>query len=358
MNTDGKMKLVLEDGREFHGAACGAPVPAVGEIVFNTSMVGYQEIMSDPAYAGQIVVMTYPLMGQYGVMAEDFESRIIGPAALVVRECCTTPSNFRYTKTLSEELEERGVPCLEGVDTRMITRAIREKSAMKAALVDEGTSVEDALAMIGSIDSSEDYVSKVSCTKRWFSRTPQHSYDVVVVDCGVKHGVVAALNRLDCNVTVIPFDSTAEEIMAFNPDGVLIAGGPSDPALRKDLVDVVKELRGKLPVFGIGLGHIIIALAYGAQSYRMKCGHHGGHAVRNMRTGKIMTAEHNHNYAVAQDSLEGTGLDILYKDVSDGTIEGLECAADKVCTVQFYPEGGPGPEETDFFESFVKMMED
>lgn len=358
MKASCNMKLVLEDGREFVGIGCGAAAQAVGEIVFNTSMVGYQEIISDPAYAGQIVVMTYPLIGQYGIMAEDYESRLAGPAALVVRECCDTPSNFRYTKTLSEELEDHGIPCIEGLDTRMLTRAIREKGTMKAAVVQESVSTGDALALIASAEEDPDLMSKVSCSKRWFSRTPQHSYDVVVLDCGVKHSIVAALNRLECNVTVVPFDTSVDEILAFEPDGVIVAGGPSDPSKLKSVVRVIDALRGRLPLYGIGLGHILVAMSYGAKPIRMKCGHHGGRATRDVFTGKITTSEHNHGYAVDEASLEGTGLSVLYKDVADGTVEGLECAGDKVRTAQFYPEGGPGPQETDFFESFVKSMED
>lgn len=358
MKTGCNLKLVLQDGRVFTGISCGAQAPAVGEIVFNTSMVGYQEILSDPAYAGQIVVMTYPLIGQYGIMAEDYESRMIGPSALVVRECCPTPSNFRFTKTLSEELEEHGIPCLAGVDTRMLTRIIREEGSLKAAVVDESVSVEDALKMISAHDWKANLVSKVSCSKRWFSRTAQHSYDVVVVDCGMKHSVVSALNRRGCNVTVVPFDSSAEDILAFNPDGVIIAGGPSDPSSLRGLVDVINSLKGKVPVAGIGLGHILIALSYGASSCKMKSGFHGGRAIRDLRTGRIVTAEHNQCFTVEASSLKGTPLKIRFTDVATGSVAGIECLQDKVFGAQFYPEGGPGPEETDFFDDFVKMMED
>lgn len=351
------MKLVLETGEEFHGIGYGAERPAAGEIVFNTSMVGYQEVISDPAYAGQIVVMTYPLIGQYGITDEDFESRATGLAGLVVRECCETPSNFRYTKTLSEDLEEHGIPCMAGVDTRMLTRLIRKRGKLKAAIVDEDTSLVEALKYIASSVREEDLVSKASCTKRWFSRTPQHNFDVVVIDCGLKHSIISALNRRGCNVTVVPFNSTLEDIMAFNPDGVLISNGPGRPDCHPELVDLVDALKGKVPVFGICLGQEIIALSYGAKIERLGCGHHGGHPVRNLKTGRIVTAEHNHNYTVNKDSIEGTGLEVTYIDAADGSIEGIQCREDKVYAVQFYPEGGPGPEETNFFDKFVKMME-
>lgn len=358
MKDSRKMKLVLEDGSEFRGIGFGSCEPAVGEIVFNTSMVGYQEILSDPAYSGQIVLMTYPLIGQYGITDEDYESRTGGPVALVVRECSETPSNFRYTKTLSEDLDDHGIACLSGVDTRMITRIIREGKVRKAAVVCEEMSVEEALALISSSRSEENPVAKVSCTKRWFSRTPQHSYDVVVIDCGMKHGIVSALNGLGCNVTVVPFDTGVDDILAFNPDGILISGGPGNPEKLPRIVEVINALKGRIPVFGIGLGHALIGLSYGARVERMTCGHHGGHPVRNVATGKIYTAEHNHCFAIKASSLKNTPLALTYTDASDGTVEGIECVKDRVCSVQFYPEGGPGPQETDFFERFVKMMED
>lgn len=248
-----KMKLVLESGQEFCGLCQGAQAPAVGEIVFNTSMVGYQEILSDPAYAGQIVVMTYPLIGQYGITAEDFESRATGIAGLVVGECCDTPSNFRYTKTLSEELEERGVPCLSGLDTRMITRLIRGKGAVRAAIVDESMPLADVLKLISLTPIRTNAVPQVSCSKRWFSRTPHHTYDVVIIDCGMKHSIVSALNRRGCNVTVVPFDTPVQDILAFNPDGILISNGPGDPERLPGIIALVNELRGKLPIYGICL---------------------------------------------------------------------------------------------------------
>lgn len=358
MTNNKKMKLVLENGQEFCGLCVGAQSPAVGEIVFNTSVVGYQEIISDPAYAGQIVVMTYPLIGQYGITAEDFESRATGVAGLVVGECCETPSNFRFTKTLSEELEERGVPCLTGLDTRMVTRLIRGKGAIRAAIVDESMALSDALRLISLSPVRTNVVPEVSCSKRWFSRTAHHNYDVVIIDCGMKHSIVSALNKRGCNVTVVPFDSTVQEIMAFNPDGILISNGPGAPEELPGIIELVKELRSKLPIYGICLGQQIIALSYGAKTYRMASGHHGGHPVRNMETGRIISAEHNHNFAIDPISIEGTGLSVTYRDVADGCIEGIACPADKVSAVQFYPEGCPGPEESDFFDKFIKDMED
>lgn len=329
----------------------------MGELVFNTSMVGYQEIISDPSYEGQIVVMTYPLMGQYGIMAEDYESKSEGISGLVVRECCEAPSNFRLTKTLSEDLSEHGIPCVAGLDTRMLTHIIADEGTMKAAIVSERTSTKEALELIAAY-KDENKVSKVSCTKRWFSRTPHHKFDVVVLDCGLKYATVEALNRRECNVTVVPFDTDAQDILAFNPDGVLIAGGPSDPAELGNVVNTVKSLIGKTPLAGTGLGHLLIARACGASTSKMKCGHHGGRPIRNLESLRISTAEHNHSYCVDESSLDGTGLDVTFKDVADGTVEGLGDLGRKLLSVQFCPEGGPGSDETDFFEKFVKMMEE
>lgn len=358
-----KMKLVLENGQEYCGTGYGSGAAAVGEVVFNTSMVGYQEIASDPSYTGQIVVMTYPLIGQYGITAEDYEARNAGPAGLVVRECCETPSNFRFTKTLSEELEEHGVPCLSGVDTRMLTRAIREQSGdtlIRGAIVDDSVSTGDAVRLIRETAPESNPVSKVSCTKRWFSRTANHRFDVVALDCGIKHSIVVALNRRGCNVTVVPFDTAAEDILAFNPDGLLICGGPGSPEAAKGIVPVINALKGKLPIAGISLGHLLIAMSYGAGT--KICRHHGGRPVRKIAgvetEGRIITAEHNHCYTVDPESIADTELSVSYVDVADGSIEGLECRKDRICSVQFSPEGAPGPQESDFFDKFIKTMEE
>lgn len=353
-----EMKLVLGNGMEFPGKAYGAAVPAAGEIVFNTSMVGYQEVISDPAYSGKIVVMTYPLMGQYGITAEDYEARNTAPAGLVVRECCETPSNFRFTKTLSEELEEHGVPCLSGLDTRMLTRIIRDSGQMKAAIVDSGTPTAEALGLIESSSSDgSGLVAGVSCGKRWFSRTPNHRFDVVALDCGIKHSVVTELNRLGCNVTVVPFNFSAEEILAFNPNGVLVSGGPGSPEDVSELTELVNALKGRLPVAGISLGHQLIAMSYGARISRLECPHHGGRPVRRLSDGRIFTACHNHDYTVDAASLSRTALEVSFVDVCDGSVEGLSCPSDRVISVQFYPEGAPGPKESDFFDNFIQMME-
>ena len=354
------MKLVLSNGVEFCGLGRGPVGGVIGEVIFNTSMVGYQEIFSDPSYAGQIVVMTYPLMGQYGIADEDFESRgQAGPVGIVVRQLCDTPSNFRFTKTLGEWMEERGVPCLWEVDTRMITRVIRDNSPLRGAIVPESVSLQDALQMIASSPRKENIAKAVSCTKRWFSRTPHHKFDVVVVDCGLKRGIVRELNERGCNVTVVPFDSSADEILSFNPGGVLLSSGPGTPDGFPALKDTINALKGRLPLAGIGLGHQFIGMSYGASIIRLGgCGHHGGCPVKECSTGRIFTAELNHTMALDPASINGTGLEITYLNALDGCVEGVSCAADKVITCEFTPEGGPGPQESTFFDEFIKMMEE
>ena len=258
-------KLVLENGKEFPGYGFGSNRVAVCEIVFNTSMVGYQEIVSDPTYTDQIVVMTYPLMGNYGFMDEDYESKFPAMGGMVVRECCEAPSNFRYTKTMNETFEELDIPAISGVDTRMITRIIRNEGTQRAVIVDIDMPHEEAMELIRTTEPKKNLLERISCKKRWFSRTPNHKWDVVAIDCGIKYSFIRQLNAKGCNVTIVPYNSTAEEIMAFNPDGIFVSNGPGNPADAAIVCNTLKELRGKLPVFGVDLGHQLIAMSYGAE---------------------------------------------------------------------------------------------
>ncbi len=352
-------KLVLENGTEFVGYGCGADRDTVCELVFNTSVVGYQEIISDPSYTGQIVVMTYPMIGNYGITDEDFETKSPTIGGMVVRECCDAPSNFRYTKTLSEVLEEHNIPCISGLDTRMLTRIIRDEGCQRAAIVGIGTSKEEALALIASTPVEHDLVKKVSCSKRWYSRTPNHRYDVVAIDCGIKYNIVRSLNQNGCNVVIVPFDTSVEEIMAYNPDGVFISNGPGDPADVPQVLETINALRGHLPLFGIGLGQQFIGMAYGARCEKLKFGHRGGYPVKDLESGKIVATAQNHNYAIAPESLAGTALTVTHTNVVDGSIEGVENRADKVFAVQFHPEAAPGPQESAYlFDKFIKLMEE
>lgn len=351
-------KIVLENGLEFYGYGFGADREAVNEIVFNTSMVGYQEIVSDPSYTDQMVVMTYPLIGNYGITDEDFETRIPTMGGLIVREYNALPSNFRYTKTLSEILEEYNIPGISGVDTRRITRIIRNEGCQRVIITDAGVSRDEALERLRNTPLKHDQVSRVTCRKRWFSRTPNHKYDVVAVDCGIKYNIVRCLNAKSCNVTVVPCTSSVEEILAFQPDGLFLSNGPGDPEDVAHVIELIRELRGRLPIFGICLGHQLISLAYGAQTYKLKFGHRGGnHPVKNLLTGRVEMTSQNHNYAVDADTLKGTGLEITHINLLDNTVEGLRSVEDRLFSVQYHPESAPGPQDSSYlFDQFIDLM--
>ncbi|MCM1301564.1 MAG: glutamine-hydrolyzing carbamoyl-phosphate synthase small subunit [Alistipes senegalensis] len=353
-------KIVLENGREFYGYGFGADCEAVHEIVFNTSMVGYQEIISDPSYTGQMVVMTYPLIGNYGTAEEDYESKFPSIGGLIVREYNDIPSNFRYTRTLHEVFEELNIPGISGIDTRALTRIIRDEGSQKVMITDADTPLGEALERIRACELPHDQVSRVSCKKRWFSRTPNHRFDVVAIDCGIKYNIIRCLNARGCNVTVVPFDASVEEILAFRPDGIFLSNGPGDPTDVEPVIEKVRQLRGRLPIFGICMGHQMVALAYGARTFKMKFGHRGGnHPVKNLQTGKIEITSQNHSFAVDIDSLRGTGLELTHINLLDNTAEGVECRADRVFSVQYHPESAPGPQDsTGLFDKFIQMMEE
>lgn len=351
-------KIVLENGKEFYGYGFGADVTAINELVFNTSMVGYQEIISDPSYTDQMVCMTYPLIGNYGMTDEDYETKVTTMGGLIVREYNDLPSNFRYTKTLSEVLLEYDIPGISGVDTRMITRIIRDEGSQKVMICDANKPLVDALQMVRDYQIPTDMVSRVSCKKRWYSRTPNHKYDVVAIDCGIKHNIIRKLNEKGCNVTVVPFDTSADEIMKMQPDGLFLSNGPGNPEDVQPVINVVKELHGQLPIFGICLGHQMISLALGAKTFKMKFGHRGGnHPVMNIETGKIEITSQNHSYAVDVKSLEGTPLTLTHKNLLDDTAEGVESAENKLFSVQYHPESAPGPQDSAYlFDKFIDLM--
>lgn len=351
-------KIVLENGAEFYGYGFGADKEAINEIVFNTSMVGYQEIISDPSYTDQMVCMTYPLIGNYGMTDEDYETKVPTMGGLIVREYNDLPSNFRYTKTLSEVLDEYNIPAISGVDTRKITRIIRDEGSQKVIITDASTPTEEALKKVREYQIPTDMVSRVSCKKRWYSRTPNHKYDVVAVDCGMKHNIVRKFNEKGCNVTVVPYNTTAEEIMNMNPDGLFLSNGPGNPEDVQPVIEVVRQLKGKLPIFGICLGHQMISLALGAKTFKMKFGHRGGnHPVMNLETGKIEITSQNHSYAVDVDSLNGTPLILTHKNLLDNTAEGVECKDLKIFSVQYHPESAPGPQDSAYlFDKFISLM--
>ena len=352
-------KIVLENGAEFYGYGFGADKEAVNEIVFNTSMVGYQEIMSDPSYTDQMVCMTYPLIGNYGMTDEDYETKVPTMGGMIVREYNDLPSNFRYTKTLSEVLDEYSIPAISGVDTRKITRIIRDEGSQKVLITNADTPHEQAMERLAAYAIPHDMVARVSCKKRWYSRTPNHKYDVVAIDCGIKLNIVRKLNEKGCNVTVVPYNTSAEEIMKMRPDGLFLSNGPGNPEDVVPVINVVKELKGKLPIFGICLGHQMISLALGAKTFKMKFGHRGGnHPVKDLSTGRVYISSQNHGYVVDTDRLDPQVAVPAFVNVNDGTNEGLRYTGKNIFTVQFHPEACPGPQDSGYlFDRFIRMME-
>ena len=351
-------KLVLEDGYEYAGTGFGSGKTAVCEIVFNTSMAGYQEIVSDPSYTDQGIVMSYPLMGNYGITDEDFESRIISPSAFIVRDINDNPSNFRWAKTLPELLEENGVPGICGVDTRKLVRSIRDKGSGRGIITDISVSADEALDIIHGTPVPHDAVRRCSCAKKWYSRTSNPRFNVVALDCGMKTNIVRMMNKNHCNVTIVPYDTPGDEILSLRPDGVFISNGPGDPCDVPEVIETLRELRGRVPMFGICLGHQLLALSYGAKTYKLKFGHRGGnHPVKDVRTGRIEITSQNHSYAVDRESLEGTGLEISHVNVLDGTVEGLYSEGDRVFSVQYHPESSPGPHDSRYlFDDFISLI--
>ena len=358
MKREFNRKIILEDGTEYYGYGFGANTEAICELVFNTSMVGYQEIISDPSYTYQIVVMTYPLIGNYGITDDDYETKQPTIGGLIVREYNDIPSNFRYTKTLSEYLEENNIPGISGVDTRKITRSIREKGSRKVIITDINTSKQEALKKLKQYEIPKDAVSKVSCKKKWYSRTANPNYNIVAIDCGIKLNIVRTLNKKGCNVTIVPYNTTAKEIIDLKPDGIFLSNGPGNPEDVQEVIELVKKLKGKYPIFGICLGHQMISLAYGAKTYKLKFGHRGGnHPVLNLETDKIEITSQNHSYAVDEESLKNTELKVTHKNILDNTIEGVECKKDKVFSVQYHPESAPGPQDSVYlFDKFINLL--
>lgn len=353
-------KLILEDGSEWPGYGFGGSKSRVCELVFNTSMAGYQEIISDPSYANQIIVMTYPLIGNYGITDEDFESKLLALGGMVVRDYNDMPSNFRFTKTLSETLAESDVPGISGLDTRALAKRIRDEGTQKAVMVDIDFPLEEGLALLRETPLEEHSVAAVSCKKMWYSRTSNHRFNVVAVDCGMKSGMVRGLNRHGCNVTIVPYSVRAEEICFMKPNGIFLSNGPGDPQNVPEVIELVRQLKGKYPIFGICLGHQILSLAYGADTYKLKFGHRGGnHPVKNLLTGRIEITSQNHGYAVDRESLRGTGLELTHINLLDNTVEGVRSVKDRAFSVQYHPESCPGPQDSQYlFDTFLAMMEE
>ncbi len=353
-------KLVLENGKEYYGYGFGSNEDKVCELIFNTSMAGYQEIISDPGYTDNMIVMTYPLIGNYGMADEDFESRTPTCGGLVVREYNDIPSNFRSVKTLAETMEEYGMPGISGVDTRTIARGLRDNGSCKAMITSADTPTEEAVRIIKETEIPTNLVEKVASKKRWYARTANAKYNVVAIDCGIKLSLIKALKKADCNITVLPYNTTSEMIRSIKPDGIIISDGPGSPENVPSVVEIIKDIKGEYPIFGVGLGHQLIALAYGAKIYKMKHGHHGcNHPIKDLANGTISTRAQSHSYAVDYDSVNETALSVSHVDIIDNTVMGLVCKEENVFSAQYDPDSLSGPAgSVDDYQKFVNLMKE
>lgn len=354
-----KALIALEDGTVFKGVSFGACGERYGEVVFNTSMTGYQEILTDPSYKGQIVTMTYPLIGNYGVNPDDAESKRPWVEGLIVKECSKIASNWRSHKSLDEYLKENNIIGIEGIDTRALTRHIRLKGAMRAVISTEDV---DAKKIIKKAKDSPGLIGR-DLVKEVTSEEIQYwnnkgKYKVVVIDCGVKFNILRMLEECECQVIVVPAKTEAEQILNMKPDGILLSNGPGDPAGVPYVVETVKRLLGKLPIFGICLGHQMLGLALGGKTYKLKFGHHGGnHPVKDLKTKKVAITAQNHGFCVDIDSLNKADIEITHVNLNDNTLEGMKHKNLPIFSVQFHPEASPGPHDAKcLFNEFAIMI--
>lgn len=362
MNLSKKAILVLEDGRCFRGESFGAEGETFGEMVFNTSMTGYQEILTDPSYAGQIVCMTYPLIGNYGVNEEDAESRRPWVEGFVVREASRISSNWRSTETLDAYLKRHKIVGIEHIDTRALVRHIRDKGAMRAAIsssdLDEKSLLEKTLASPGM--QNRELASSVTVSDVFeFEPTGLEKYHVVAYDFGVKTNSLREFSKAGCRITVVPSNTSAEDVLALKPDGIFLSNGPGDPAAMSETVAEIKKLaETRVPMFGICLGHQILGQTFGARTYKMKFGHRGGNQpIKDLTTGKIEIASHNHGFAVSGETLPEE-IEVTHVNLNDQTVAGLRHKHLPIFSVQYHPESAPGPHDSEYlFERFVALME-
>jgi len=358
--------LVLEDGSVYEGYAFGAEADAFGEVVFNTSMIGYQEMLTDPSYAGQIVIPTYPLIGNYGINEQDFESNKIQVRGFVVREECYQPNHYLSAKTIHQYLAESGIPGIYGVDTRAITRKLRSVGVMMGTITSDKTppqALEELQKLPGY--GEIDFVKQVTTNApyQWESestkKTSPSSYKIVVLDCGLKYSILRIMHGLGGTMRVVPGTIPANEILKLKPDGIILSPGPGNPEVLDYIVDTVKKLAGKKPIMGICLGNQLIARAFGARTFKLKFGHRGAnHPVRDLADGRIYITAQNHGYAVDADSLKD-GLEVTHINLNDGTVEGLRHKELPIFAIQYHSEASPGPlDNTYLFEKFIQMMKE
>ncbi len=352
-------KLILEDGSIFHGKIFG-DLTASGEVVFNTGMTGYQEILTDPSYCRQIVTLTYPLIGNYGTAKIFNQSRKSFVSGLIIGEICELPSNFTVEKTFAEYLTENKIPCLYDVDTRAVTKKIRSAGTMKGVIVSDAAPQNIISEMLAQ-PIQKNVVAQVTISESYTLETENKNAPfVVAMDFGVKKNILDSLNDLGCKISVVPANTSAEKILEMNPDGIFLSNGPGDPKDVPEIIAEIKKLIGKKPIFGICLGHQLLALAMGADTYKLKFGHRGSNQpVKNLRTGRIYITSQNHGYAVDEKSLKNLPLEITYISMNDGTIEGMRHKIFPIYSVQYHPEASPGPRDNFYlFDEFLKLMQE
>ena len=353
-----KAFLILEDGTVFTGQSIGAQREVISEIVFNTSMTGYLEVLTDPSYAGQAVVMTYPLIGNYGICYEDMESDRPWPDAFIVRELSRIPSNFRSEDTIQNFLLKYDIPGISGIDTRALTKILREKGTMNGCITtDEHYQIDEIIPKLKAYTTGK-VVEKVTCKEKYVLNGDGPK--VALLDLGAKRNIARSLNERGCEVTVYPALTSATEILDADPDGIMLSNGPGDPKECTSIIEEIKKLyQSDVPIFAICLGHQLMALANGADTYKMKYGHRGGnHPVRDLETGRVYISSQNHGYVVDTDTLDPSVAVPAFENVNDGTNEGLAYTGKNIFTVQYHPEACPGPRDSAYlFDRFMKMME-